>query len=86
MADADRQPLIGREDGEETEDSREESLVIEKSTTNLGLYVWLLTLSAGTSGLLFGCKCTRNSEVYFYQLLTRELQMIQVGISLDMVL
>ena len=32
------------------------SLLLEKNLKHPGVYVWLLTLSAGISGLLFGCK------------------------------
>lgn len=31
-------------------------LLLEKNLKHPGFYVWLLTLSAGISGLLFGCK------------------------------
>jgi SP family myo-inositol transporter-like MFS transporter 13 len=31
------------------------SLLLEKNLKHPGLFVWLLTLSAGISGLLFGC-------------------------------
>lgn len=32
------------------------SLLLEKNLRHPGYFVWLLTLSAGISGLLFGCK------------------------------
>ena len=31
------------------------SLLLEKNLRHPGLFVWLLTFSAGISGLLFGC-------------------------------
>lgn len=31
------------------------SLLLEKNLRNPGVFVWLLTFSAGISGLLFGC-------------------------------
>ncbi|KAH8811893.1 general substrate transporter [Xylogone sp. PMI_703] len=56
MADTDRQPLMSREDTEGYNgDTHEETVEAEKNASELGLYVWLLTLSAGISGLLFGC-------------------------------
>ena len=32
------------------------SLLLEKNLRHPGFFVWLLTISAGISGLLFGCK------------------------------
>lgn len=29
---------------------------VEKTVSHISIYVWLLTISAGISGLLFGCK------------------------------
>jgi hypothetical protein len=43
-------------------------LLLEKNLHHPGIFVWLLTFSAGISGLLFGCKfvqlnCTANTNV-----------------------
>lgn len=38
------------------EDLTDVSLLLEKNLRNPGVFVWLLTLSAGLSGLLFGCE------------------------------
>lgn len=32
------------------------SLLLEKNLRHPGIFVWLLTFSAGISGLLFGCE------------------------------
>jgi SP family myo-inositol transporter-like MFS transporter 13 len=37
-------------------DPADVSLLLEKSLRQPGLFVWLLTFSAGISGLLFGCR------------------------------
>lgn len=52
------QPLMRREGEEEEEDVdlSDVDLLLEKNLRNPGLFVWLLTFSAGISGLLFGCK------------------------------
>lgn len=60
MADQAEEPLIGRADEEppgSSTDSRPDLDVrlLEQSLERPGLFVWLLTLSAGISGLLFGC-------------------------------
>ena len=45
------------EDRNESEDMdlTDVSLLLEKNLRHPGLFVWLLTFSAGISGLLFGC-------------------------------
>lgn len=59
-ADTAEQPLILHEEGSEEQDVdvnlTDVSLLLEKNLRHPGLYVWLLTLSAGISGLLFGCE------------------------------
>jgi SP family myo-inositol transporter-like MFS transporter 13 len=67
MADAAEEPLMGQssheEDGHDVtnEDATHDvdlsdvSLLLEKKLRHPGLFVWLLTFSAGISGLLFGC-------------------------------
>lgn len=56
------EPLIGRQSQQEDSDSNHDedlsdvSLLLEKNLRKPGLFVWLLTFSAGISGLLFGCK------------------------------
>jgi len=57
------EPLMRHEsrDGERASQdigTRNVSLLLEKNLRHPGLFVWLLTFSAGISGLLFGCKCT----------------------------
>ena len=41
---------------EEDVDLSDVSLLLEKNLKNPGVFVWLLTFSAGISGLLFGCE------------------------------
>lgn len=65
MADA-HQPLMGEELGEDTRrsedlDHPDVSLLLEKNLSQPGLFVWLLTFSAGISGLLFGCMLSSSS-------------------------
>jgi SP family myo-inositol transporter-like MFS transporter 13 len=61
MADAADQPLIGDDPGEDADiDLPDVSLLLEKNLRHPGVFVWLLTLSAGISGLLFGCRCNCN--------------------------
>jgi SP family myo-inositol transporter-like MFS transporter 13 len=69
MADAE-EPLMGQssrdENGHDVTNEEEDvthdvdlndvSLLLEKNLRHPGLFVWLLTFSAGLSGLLFGCK------------------------------
>jgi SP family myo-inositol transporter-like MFS transporter 13 len=60
MADAE-EPLMRHEPGNDEEeghdvDLSDVSLLLEKNLRNPGVFVWLLTFSAGISGLLFGCK------------------------------
>jgi SP family myo-inositol transporter-like MFS transporter 13 len=67
MADAE-EPLMGEssrddsghdvtneEDATHDVDLSDVSLLLEKNLRHPGLFVWLLTFSAGLSGLLFGC-------------------------------
>jgi hypothetical protein len=57
MADTAEEPLMGRStDNEEDADLSDVSLLLEKNLKNPGVFVWLLTFSAGISGLLFGCE------------------------------
>jgi len=60
MADSADEPLMRHEP--ETDDDpavdvdlSNVSLLLEKNLRHPGLFVWLLTFSAGISGLLFGC-------------------------------
>ena len=39
------------------------SLLLEKNLRHPGLFVWLLTLSAGFSGLLFGCRVSPSRMI-----------------------
>ncbi|KAG4031686.1 hypothetical protein MFRU_008g00500 [Monilinia fructicola] len=53
------EPLLSNQprderDGEQDEEDEVVSLLLEKNLRNPGLFVWLLTFSAGISGLLFG--------------------------------
>jgi SP family myo-inositol transporter-like MFS transporter 13 len=59
-SNADEEPLMRHEPENEDEtphdiDTNDVSLLLEKNLKNPGLFVWLLTFSAGISGLLFGC-------------------------------
>jgi SP family myo-inositol transporter-like MFS transporter 13 len=59
MADAANEPLMRHETEDDPAidvDLSDVSLLLEKNLRHPGLFVWLLTLSAGISGLLFGCK------------------------------
>lgn len=59
MDDTADQPLMRRSSQDEAQDEidlSDVSLLLEKNLRNPGLFVWLLTFSAGISGLLFGCK------------------------------
>jgi SP family myo-inositol transporter-like MFS transporter 13 len=54
---------MGQQPGEDDRHSEEAdvpdvSLLLEKNVGQPGLFVWLLTFSAGISGLLFGCRCS----------------------------
>lgn len=49
-----RHELGGEEEYQDPE-LNDVSLLLEKNLTNPGIFVWLLTFSAGISGLLFGC-------------------------------
>jgi SP family myo-inositol transporter-like MFS transporter 13 len=66
MADAD-EPLMRHEpsNDEEDVDLNDVSLLLEKNLRHPGVFVWLLTFSAGISGLLFGCMFScLNSTVF----------------------
>jgi len=55
------QPLMQRDVDEDDDNISEINLssadgVLERDLKSPGLFVWLLTISAGISGLLFGCR------------------------------
>lgn len=59
--DAAEEPLMQREGNAEAHDDDAEqeehvSLMLEKNLRRPGKFVWLLTLTAGMTGLLFGCE------------------------------
>ncbi|TVY47093.1 Myo-inositol transporter [Lachnellula occidentalis] len=56
MADTAEEPLMGHsiDNYDEDVDLSSVSLLLEKNLKNPGIFVWLLTFSAGISGLLFG--------------------------------
>jgi SP family myo-inositol transporter-like MFS transporter 13 len=62
MADQGEEPLIGNTDedyrntGEDDVDRPAHSNLLQDNLRTPGLFVWLLTFSAGISGLLFGCQ------------------------------
>lgn len=63
MGDTAEEPLISHRSHNHEEDDAsydvdlsDVSLLLEKNLRHPGIYVWLLTFSAGISGLLFGCK------------------------------
>jgi SP family myo-inositol transporter-like MFS transporter 13 len=66
-ADSAEEPLMRRDlDGDpgfhgELEDE-EVSLLLEKNLRKPGKFVWLLTLTAGMTGLLFGCESVEEEE------------------------
>jgi SP family myo-inositol transporter-like MFS transporter 13 len=57
MADSAEEPLMRHDEAETSHevDLSDVSLLLEKNLKHPGIFVWLLTLSAGMSGLLFGC-------------------------------
>jgi SP family myo-inositol transporter-like MFS transporter 13 len=58
MVDQAEEPLMGNghEDRRDSDvDVRDSSALLEQNLQTPGLFVWLLTFSAGISGLLFGC-------------------------------
>ena len=68
MPDAADQPLMGQQPGDDARPSEEAdlpdvALLPEKNLGQPGIYVWLLTFSAGISGLLFGCRCSQVNEM-----------------------
>jgi SP family myo-inositol transporter-like MFS transporter 13 len=65
-ADSTGEPLMRHEHDEDTNESEDMdisdvSLLLEKNLRHPGLFVWLLTFSAGISGLLFGCLSLSSS-------------------------
>ena len=56
MADRAQEPLMGGDDHDYDDATRDETTnEHEDLTSTPTLFVWLLTFSAGISGLLFGC-------------------------------
>jgi SP family myo-inositol transporter-like MFS transporter 13 len=60
MADSADEPLMRHEPENDDDpavavDLSDVSLLLEENLRRPGLFVWLLTFSAGISGLLFGC-------------------------------
>lgn len=51
---ADREPLMGMGG----EPAAHNDVTVEADSKSPGRFVWMLTLSAGISGLLFGCKAS----------------------------
>lgn len=61
MTDEADAPLMSHQEDDREDDIRSQSADAEGVDTEWptgrpGLFIWLLTLSAGISGLLFGCK------------------------------
>jgi SP family myo-inositol transporter-like MFS transporter 13 len=59
MADSTaQQPLMSQHDDDVSSevDLNDVDLLLEKNLRKPSFFVWLLTLSAGISGLLFGCE------------------------------
>ena len=61
MAASAEEPLMRHETATEAEPNEEAELsdvylLLEKNLRHPGIFVWLLTFSAGISGLLFGCE------------------------------
>ena len=66
MADSAEEPLMRHEAGvvelvDDDRDINDVSQLLEKNLRSPSIFVWLLTFSAGISGLLFGCRL--NSSV-----------------------
>lgn len=62
MANTAEAPLLSHQEDELEDDQGSEVANAEDTGTEWpagrpGLFIWLLTLSAGISGLLFGCEC-----------------------------
>ena len=57
MSDSADAPLIQRHDDQGASDGAETRKLVEGRP---GVFVWMLTLSAGISGLLFGCESPRS--------------------------
>lgn len=68
MADSAEEPLMRQEEGPEElsqdVDLNDVSLLLEKNLRHPGYFVWLLTLSAGISGLLFGCEFYPSAKLH----------------------
>lgn len=67
MADAE-EPLMRHDhddEGGHNVDLSDVSLLLEKNLRHPGIFVWLLTFSAGISGLLFGCTCFHTSSTLY---------------------
>jgi MFS transporter, SP family, solute carrier family 2 (myo-inositol transporter), member 13 len=56
MADEADEPLIGNGEESYTSNLSTDPTLLHDSLQSPGLFVWLLTFSAGISGLLFGCE------------------------------
>ncbi len=81
MANAVDTPLISHQEDDTADDTQSEisdaeDTVIEWPAGRPGLFIWLLTLSAGISGLLFGCKY--DTPEYPTQLLTAEKMTLEL--------
>lgn len=76
MADRADEPLMRDENGEgdvedqeaQDQNAQEDLKQLEGSLRNPGLFVWLLTFSAGISGLLFGCKSSTTTLIWHFEL------------------
>lgn len=70
MADSAHEPLI-RSSSEPSEfhdeDLNDVSLLLEKNLKHPGLFVYLLTVTAGITGLLFGCEGPFFARGYWIQ-------------------
>jgi SP family myo-inositol transporter-like MFS transporter 13 len=68
MADTANEPLIRHSLGDEEEENdvnpNDVSVLLEKNLQHPGIFVWLLTFSAGISGLLFGCTFAFQKQKY----------------------
>lgn len=59
MSDSADAPLIQQPDDRDARDGAETRKLVEGRP---GIFVWMLTLSAGISGLLFGCESPPSPE------------------------
>lgn len=67
------EPLLANQPEEDTygdEVDEDISHLLEKNLRKPGLFVWLLTFSAGISGLLFGCRNIPTFYTYSHLILT----------------